>query len=78
MNKSAITTWVSLLILTVIAALLSNLDNKFVVFLIIGISAIKFLGISFQFMELKKAHSFWKGCVFLFIFIFITVLLIMI
>ena len=78
MNKSAIITWVILLGLTIISALFSSLENKFVAFLIIVLAAIKFLGVAFQFMELKKAHSFWKGCILSFIFIFITVLLIMV
>jgi heme/copper-type cytochrome/quinol oxidase subunit 4 len=28
--------------------------------LIMGLSAIKFVLVAFQFMELKKANSFWK------------------
>jgi hypothetical protein len=30
------------------------------VFLILGLSSLKFLTVAFQFMEIKKAHAFWK------------------
>ncbi|PKH51574.1 hypothetical protein CXF68_13160 [Tenacibaculum sp. Bg11-29] len=76
MNKSAIITWVILLMLTIIAALFSGFENRFVVFLIIGLAAMKFLGVAFQFMELKKAHSFWKSSIVIFVLIFTALILI--
>nr|WP_315147969.1 cytochrome C oxidase subunit IV family protein [uncultured Flavobacterium sp.] len=62
MKKSFIFTYFLLLILTVSTALISSscTISKGLVFLIMGISAIKFLLVAFQFMELKKANSFWK------------------
>ena len=75
MNKSSIITWVSLLLLTIISALFSSLENKFVVLLILGLAAIKFLGIAFQFMELKKAHFFWKTTIVIFALIFSVIIL---
>ncbi|POY38185.1 hypothetical protein C3L50_13045 [Flavobacterium alvei] len=62
MKKSFIFTYFLLLLLTVSTALIasSGTISKGFVFLIMGISAIKFLLVAFQFMELKKANSFWK------------------
>jgi len=70
MNKLSIITWVSLIILTIISGVFSNIENRLVVLIIIGLATIKFLGVAFQFMELKKAHSFWKSSIVVFIFIF--------
>ncbi|MBP6758513.1 MAG: cytochrome C oxidase subunit IV family protein [Flavobacterium sp.] len=62
MKKSFIYTYILLLVLTISTALIasSSTISKGIVFLILGISAIKFLLVAFQFMELKKANSFWK------------------
>ena len=61
MRKATITYFI-LLLLTVSTALISN--NKIIfqisTILIMVISAIKFLLVAFQFMEIKKANSFWK------------------
>jgi len=32
----------------------------FFAFIILGLSFLKFIGVAFYFMELKKANSFWK------------------
>lgn len=62
MKKSLSTTYAILLVLTISTALVSVLvkASTFAVSIIMGISAIKFLLVAFQFMELKKANSFWK------------------
>ena len=62
MKKSFIYTYILLLVLTLSTALIatSSTISKGLVFLIMGISVIKFLLVAFQFMELKKANSFWK------------------
>ncbi|WP_299158206.1 cytochrome C oxidase subunit IV family protein [uncultured Tenacibaculum sp.] len=75
MNKSTIITWVSLLLLIIISTLFSTIENSLFVYLIIGLAAIKFLGVAFQFMELKKAHSFWKIAILCFLFIFTVLVL---
>ncbi|WP_339895910.1 cytochrome C oxidase subunit IV family protein [uncultured Algibacter sp.] len=70
MKNTATITWIILLVLTITSALVSKLESKYVVFIILILSALKFFGIAFQFMEIKKAHVFWKtiiiGSVFLF------------
>jgi len=51
-----------LFVLTISTALVSNFGTEWnwLALTIMGISAIKFLLVVFQFMEIKKAHSFWK------------------
>lgn len=74
MNKTATITWVILIILTIASALISKLEGIYFVLIILILSALKFFGIAFQFMELKKAHPLWKGLIIGFILIFATVL----
>ncbi len=75
MNKSAIITWLLLLVLTIISAIISEVDSKFIVLLIMLLAALKFIGVGFQFMELNKAHAFWKTCLISFLFVFIILVL---
>lgn len=70
MKNTATITWIVLIVLTIISALVSKLDSKYVVLIILILSGIKFLGIAFQFMELKKAHVFWKTIIIGFVFFF--------
>jgi predicted transporter len=63
MKKTLLFTYGSLILLTISTALISNLVavSGLAVGLIMGLSMFKFFLVSFQFMELKKANSFWKG-----------------
>jgi hypothetical protein len=63
------------LMLTLISVVFSNYANDYMVFGIMAFAALKFVGISFYFMELKKAHSFWKVGVLLFLVLFIVMVL---
>ena len=76
MNKLTIITWVSLVLLTIVSALFSNLENNLGAILIIGLATLKFLVVGFQFMELKKAHTFWKVLLLFFIIIYAALVLI--
>jgi len=62
MKNQLVITYFSLIILTITTALVSNFYSisPFILGLVIVISAVKFLLVAFQFMELKKANSFWK------------------
>tara|TARA_R110000868_G_scaffold342194_2_gene603017 strand:+ start:28241 stop:28477 length:237 start_codon:yes stop_codon:yes gene_type:complete len=75
MHKSAILTWTILITLTIASALISKLDGAYIALIILILAALKFLGIAFQFMELKKAHTFWKGMIIGFLVIFALVIL---
>ncbi|WNH08886.1 cytochrome C oxidase subunit IV family protein [Thalassobellus suaedae] len=70
MKNTATLTWVILIMLTISSALISKLESKYIVLTILILSALKFLGIAFQFMELKKANAFWKGIIIGFVVLF--------
>lgn len=62
MKKSLILIYVLLLILTLTTSCIAGFSvfSKIGATLIMALAAFKFLLVAFQFMELKKAHSFWK------------------
>jgi len=62
MKKTLFITYGLLILLTASTALISDSMSvsRLTIILIIGLSAVKFLLISFKFMELKKANAFWK------------------
>ena len=70
MKNAATITWIILIVLTITSALLSRIESKYIVFIILILSALKFFGVAFQFMEIKKAHVFWKTIIISFIFLF--------
>jgi len=72
-KKLFLKVWILLIVITVITALVSNsaLVKPIAVTVILVLSAIKFLGVCFYFIELRKAHIFWKFSIVLFLF-FIT------
>jgi len=57
-NKNTISL-IILLMLTMITAALAGMKGATLLILLIAV--IKFLLVAFQFMELKKAHLFWKA-----------------
>ncbi len=69
------TTIVFLYILTLLSSLVSIYlyGWKGFAVLILLLSGIKFLLVTFQFMEMKKAHSFWKSMIFLYLGLYITI-----
>ena len=70
--------WIALIVLTILVALVSNMlrDLQYATIVILGISMLKFIGVSFYFMELKKAHVFWKVSILTYLFLFSTITLI--
>jgi len=63
-KKSLVFIYGVLILLTMTTALIANATaiSRTVVAIILGISAIKFILVAFQFMELKHANVFWKSC----------------
>ena len=61
-----------LIVLTAVSALISGnlINSTYAVVIIVVLSILKFIGVSFYFMELKKAHVFWKASILLFVMIF--------
>jgi heme/copper-type cytochrome/quinol oxidase subunit 4 len=66
-----------LIILTMATAFISNsfLLSRTLIGVILGFSAIKFILVAFQFMELKKAHVFWKASLLLVLGLLLAVLI---
>jgi len=69
------TTLILLYLLTFATAIISKYlyGWSFFVTLILGLSAVKFMLVAFQFMEMKKAHSFWKFFIVFYLVVFVTV-----
>ena len=66
-------TLVFLYALTVLTALASKFyyGLSFFVTLILGLSAVKFMLVAFQFMEMKKANGFWKFLIMFYLVVFV-------
>ena len=69
-----------LIALTILTALFSSNFSafKYIVFFILALSCVKFLLVAFSFMELKKAHIFWKVSLSVYLVLFITTILLII
>ena len=61
-----------LILLTAVSALVSGklFNSTYTVAIIILLSILKFIGVSFYFMELKNAHVFWKTSILVFVSLF--------
>ncbi len=72
--------WILLVLLTISSALVGNNfpHYNYIIAVIIGLTMVKFLGISFYFMELRKAHSFWKTIVIIYLLIFSIIAVILV
>jgi len=64
-----------LVILTVVSAFISGklINSTYTVAIIISLSILKFIGVSFYFMELKNAHVFWKTSILVFLSLFVII-----
>jgi hypothetical protein len=60
MEKTYNITWLVLILLTIVSTLFANSEIKYFAIIILGLSFLKFIGVAFYFMELKKANYFWK------------------
>ena len=77
MTKQNIITWAILMVLTVSAGLGSRTSITYVAPIIILIAAIKFIAVAFNFMEMKKANSFWKVLIIGYLIAFSTATLVL-
>jgi len=64
--------------LTLVSAVFSNLDLRFKVSTILVLAVLKFIAVTFEFMELKKAHVFWKIMIGAYVLIFVSITLLLI
>ena len=61
MKDTITSSFILLLTLTLLAAFaVSNVSPEIIVTTVVALAFIKFWLVAFQFMELKKAHPFWK------------------
>jgi len=67
--------YTSLIVLTVLSVIAANYTNFAAVIMILA--ALKFIGVSFYFMELKMAHVFWRVALLLFLMLFIVLILLL-
>ncbi len=75
MNSTSIITWILLLVLTIASAVFSNMQGSYIIPTIMALAVFKFMGVAFQFMELKKAHSFWKYLIITYLVVFLVLIL---
>ncbi len=75
MNSTSKITWILLLVLTIASAVFSKMEGNFIIPIIMALAAFKFIGVAFQFMELKKAHSFWKYLIISYLVLFLVLIL---
>ena len=80
MMKKDIYTLGFLVLLTISMAFLSYNFNEFeyIVFIILVLTLTKFSLVAFNFMELKKAHVFWKISLSAYLVLFIATILLII
>ena len=78
MKKEIIFTWILLLFLTIASAFVANYytNGDYLVQIIILLAILKFIGIALNFMELKKAHIFWRMATIVFVVFFYIIILI--
>ncbi len=78
MDKRTLYTWALLLLFTLLAGITSGTAQKYAGVAILVLSAVKFMGVAFEFMDLKVAHNFWKIAVTAYILVFMGIVLILI
>ena len=75
MTKQNTITWLLLMGLTVIAGLVSSASITYMVPLILLLAILKFIGVTFSFMEIKKANPFWRVLIICYLIIFFSIIL---
>lgn len=60
MEKTFNLTWIFLLTLTLLTAIFSNLDMRYIAIVILVLAFLKFIGVAFFFMDLNKRMYFGK------------------
>ena len=77
-KKLFLIVWIILMVLTIVSAFVSESNMLYASIIVILLSVIKFLGVAFYFMDLKKAHVFWKSSVLIFVILFSVISIILI
>ncbi len=74
LNEITWVLWVSLIFVSYTLADISNESAKWTLPLILVLSMIKFIGVSFVFMEIKNANIAWKIILSVFISAFVSII----
>lgn len=67
--------WILLVTLIIVSYLFAENDFKHAPLLIVAFAIVKFISVSFQFVEVKKAHIVWKIVTLLFVFSYLILYL---
>ena len=65
-----------LVVLTILSALVSNYVTNYATTIILILSGLKFIGITYFFMDLINAHVFWRMITGVFVVLIIAMILI--
>lgn len=74
--RRSIITLVVLVILTILSAVVSNYVTDYTKTIILLLAGLKFIGITYFFMDLIKAHIFWRVITASFVFVILALILI--
>ena len=75
MTRQNTTTWFLLMALTIIAGLVSGASITYMVPIVLFLAILKFMGVAFSFMEMKKANLFWKILILSYLIFFSSIIL---
>jgi len=75
-KREFIIVWIVLVLLTVVSAIISISEIGLKIEIILGLAILKFIGVTFYFMNLKKGHIFWKLSILLFLLMFSIIILV--
>ncbi len=74
--KRFIITLIVLVVLTLLSAVVSNYVANYTATIILILAGLKFIGIAWIFMDLIKAHTFWRVITSVFVVLIIVVILV--
>ncbi|MCW8981959.1 MULTISPECIES: cytochrome C oxidase subunit IV family protein [Altibacter] len=77
MEKTLNITWLLLLFLTITSLIFSNPELQQTASILMGLAILKIIGVAFYFMELRRAHLFWKLLLIFFLLLLCAVLLLL-
>ena len=75
MKSTFFITWIFLMLLTFSTAMIAGSHLEYMAPIVLGLAFLKFIGVAFYFMELKKANLFWKVSLLSFLIIFFAIIL---
>ena len=69
--------WIALVAMIVLSTFFAENGMQNAVYFIVIMSAIKFLGVTFQFVEVKHAHGLWKAVSVVFVAVYLIGVLVL-